>query len=245
MKRVKNKCRGKFYGIGIGPGDPGLLTLKAKEIIMKADVVFVPKARIKSQSLAKSIVEQAILEPINFEELIFPMSRDEKVLESHWEASAKRILVEIDQGKTVAFVTLGDPSIYSTYAYLMTTLKKQRPELLTETVPGISIINAAPALLDIPLVSGKERLAVLPLPDKINDLDDILTHFDTLVLLKIGDRLPVLKTYIKKRDIAEDIYFISRAGTKEQRIASGFDQLTDGSSGYLSTVIIKVPKEKP
>ena len=118
MRNDHKKITGRLYGVGIGPGDPKLLTIKAKEILDTVDTIFVPKASDDGRSYARSIVKAAVSKSKNFIELTFPMTKDQQKLESCWLRAARRIVKELKREKRAAFVTIGDPFIYSTYIYL-------------------------------------------------------------------------------------------------------------------------------
>jgi len=230
---------GKLYGVGLGPGDPELLTLKAKKILTKVDVIFVPKASEKKDSLAQHILERAIPKKLHLEQLLFPMTRNKKILRKSWDEAAKKVIKVVDQDKQVAFVTIGDPFIYSTYSYLLKCVKSKRPEIPVETVPGISAINLAASLMEVPLVEGDENLIILPLPEDLNRLKEIFCKFDTTVLMKIGRRLKCLVTFLKKMGLEDSAFFVSHAGCPNQYIAKGVSCLSKEASGYLSILIVK------
>jgi len=241
--RIGETLSGKLYGVGLGPGDPELLTLKAKKILTKVDVIFVPKASEKKDSLARYILERALSKELRLEQLLFPMTRNKKIIRESWDKAAKKVIKVVDQGKQVAFVTIGDPFIYSTYSYLLKCVKSKRPEILIETVPGISAINLAASLMEVPLVEGNENLVVLPLPEDLDRLKEIFCKFDTTVLMKIGRRLKPLITFLKKMGLENSAFFVSRAGCPKQYIAKGVSYLSEEASGYLSILIVK-NKEK-
>ncbi|TLM98344.1 precorrin-2 C(20)-methyltransferase, partial [bacterium] len=111
--------KGKFYGIGVGPGYPELLTLKAYRLLQQVDVLCIPKSRMEKESLALNIVRQSLDRDFRVLELLFPMSHDEEVLAAHWDRAAEQVAAELAAGYNVAFITIGDPMFYSTYAYLL------------------------------------------------------------------------------------------------------------------------------
>lgn len=151
--------RGKLYGIGVGPGDPSLLTLQAKKRLEEVDYVFIPVKKIGEDSKAFGIVEQVIAIP---EEkvipVIFAMKRDRKEQEKGWELATKQIAAYLEQGKSGALITLGDVSIYSTAFYVCDRLKKAGYD--TEMVAGIPSFCAGASLAGISLAEGKESLMV-------------------------------------------------------------------------------------
>ena len=109
---------GNFYGIGLGPGDPELLTMKAIHIIQRADCIFVPKSNTKEDSLALEIVQDYVRGK-RVTEQVYPMTKDKSVLDSAWLKSAEEIRAEVINGNNVAYLTLGDPMTFSTYIYLL------------------------------------------------------------------------------------------------------------------------------
>ena len=229
----------KLYGIGIGPGDPGLLSLKAKEILDRVETIFVPKGSEDSISLARSIVEAVTSGEKNFIELTFPMTKDKSLLDKYWSRAASRIAKEISKGKEVAFVTIGDPFIYSTYIYLLKTMRSNFPELDIETIPGISSFNAASAASDFALVEGDERLAVVPVRKDLRGLREALNEFDTVVLMKVGSKLGKVISLLKESGLIKKARLISRVGHKDQRIVKDLSLLRDKRIGYLSVIIVK------
>ena len=237
--RNNNKVTGKLYGVGIGPGDPKLLTLKAKEILNQVGTIFVPKASDDGRSCARSIVEAVTLGPKNFIELTFPMTKNKKKLESYWLDAAKIIAGELRKNKVAAFVTIGDPFIYSTYIYLLDTLRSNFPSIESEAIPGISAFSAAAASLGLPLLKGEEKLAILPVTKNLKGLKEALQEFDTVVLMKIGSKLEKVIRLLKKMKLLDSSALISHAGQPNQRIVEDLASLEDKNLGYLSVIIVK------
>src|SRR3989338_4834424 len=169
--RNDNLIKGKLYGVGIGPGDPKLLTLKAKDALEKADTIFAPKGSDEGISVARKIIEQVIEGKKTYVELTFPMTKDKNLLRKYWKKAAQRIAGEIKKGKQAAFVTLGDPFIYSTYIYLLKMLKQDFPNIDVETIPGISAFNAAASRASFSLLEGKEKMAVLPVGEDLAGIE--------------------------------------------------------------------------
>ncbi len=236
--------RGKLYGVGIGPGDPKLLTLKAKEVLDQVDTIFFPRADEGGTSTARSIVEAVLSGPKECIELPFPMAKDEKKLISYWKDAARQIAQAVEKGKEVAFVTMGDPFIYSTYIYLLKTLRQDFPEIHVETIPGISAINAAASRAELPLVQGNEKMAILPVTEDLRGLRGALNEFDTVVLMKVGSRLNKVLTLLKGLDLLKNSTLVSRLGHPEERVISDLDSIKEERSGYLSLMFIKVPRKE-
>ncbi len=230
---------GKLYGIGIGPGDPRLLTLRAQEILAKVDTVFVPKASEDGTSLARSIIEQTASRPKDFVELTFPMTKDRKTLTAYWQKAAKKIAREVRKNKNVAFVTIGDPFIYSTYIYLFKTLRRDFPDIEIETVPGISAFNAAASRARVPLAEGNEKIAILPVTQDLKGLRGALKEFNTVVLMKVGSKLDKVICLLEEMELIKSSVLISRVGQPDEVILRNLSSLKNKKLGYLSVIIVK------
>ncbi len=239
MRDADKKISGKFYGVGIGPGDPKLLTLRAAEILNEVDTVFVPMASDGGRSCARSIVEGATSGRKHFVELTFPMTKDKAILSRYWLRAAGRIADELKNKRSAAFVTIGDPFIYSTYIYLLETLRKNFPNIKAETIPGITAFNAAAAAGELPLVKGDETLAVVPVTKNFKGLRKILKGFDTVVLMKVGSKLESVIRLLKEMKLAKSSILVSHAGQANEKIIRGLSSLKDKRLGYLSVIIVK------
>ena len=168
---------GKFYGIGVGPGDPELITMKAVKIFKSADVVAVPESSKEKGSVALDIARPYLRDGVEMLTLTFPMIRDVAAKQRIREENAQKVLAKIQQGKTIAFLTLGDPMLYSTYIYLLENLLSLSIDI--ETIPGIYSFSAISNRLNMPLVKGDEKLAVISSLEK-SDWSSLLA-FDTVV----------------------------------------------------------------
>ncbi|MCS7280185.1 MAG: precorrin-2 C(20)-methyltransferase [Desulfobacterota bacterium] len=237
---MKKKSFGKLFGVGIGPGDWELLTLKALRILKEVDVIFCPKGDEKGSSIARSIVERLVDSSKEFVDLVFPMTKDKEVLRNYWEGAAKRIFSEIEKGKNCAFITLGDPLIYSTYIYLLKTLRNLYPTMEIETVPGVSAINAASAKAEIPLLQGDESMAIVPSNAKPKVFEYALKNFETVVIMKIGSKLENVLQRLKKMGLLDKAYLITRVGQDGERVIHGLSGLKKvGKEGYMSIIVVR------
>ncbi|MDP3791974.1 MAG: precorrin-2 C(20)-methyltransferase [Candidatus Omnitrophota bacterium] len=239
MRNDYKKIACRLYGVGIGPGDPKLLTVKAMEILDKVNIIFTPRAKDGERSCARSIVEAAVPGSKNFIELTFPMTKDRKKLKSSWLGAAEKIAKELKKDRIAAFVTIGDPFIYSTYIYLLETLRKNFPDIRVETVPGISAFSAAAASSGLPLVKGNERLAILPVTKNLAGLKKTLKEFDTVVLMKVGSKLDRVICLLKEMKLIKNSVLVSHAGQAGERIVCDLSSLKDKKAGYLSVIIVK------
>ncbi len=231
---------GRLYGIGVGPGDPGLLTLKAASIIKSVPVIIAPKPGGDSESLALSVVRehidfsrQKVITPL------FPMSMKKDVLESAWMEAAKAAVDELLAGLDVAFLTIGDPSLYSTYSYILERIKVIVPDLISETVPGISSINLAAAKAGIDLALGQERLVVMPPGRDMEEVKKAIADFDTVVLMKVNRNFDGLKNMLKEEGLDGKAVYIRRAGTGREQVIRGLENVRAEDVDYFSLVIIK------
>ena len=236
---------GKLYGIGIGPGDPELITVKGAKIISSCDHVFVPKSRELSESIALQIAGEFISDQANVHQLIFPMTADKAELEKKWNESAKEVLKVLETGQDVCFLTLGDPLLYSTYIYLIRSLKAIKADIEIVTIPGIMALNAAASLTDFPLGEGKENVTIVPTADDLASIKDALSSGGTVVLMKIGKRLQAILELLEEAGVIDDAVFVSRAGQKDQHIEMDLKKLkgADDKAGYMSIMLVHAKKE--
>lgn len=230
---------GKFYGIGVGPGDPELLTLKAQRVLGEIDVLLVPISKKEKRSLALEIASGLINENCEQIELLLPMITDQEELKRHWKEAAKQIVEVLREGKSTAFITLGDPTIYSTFTYLLKYVRLLAPEADIEIVPGISAINSISAWIKQPLVEGEESLVIVPALNDKESLEKIIDQFDNVVLLKAGRQANKVIDILEERGISDKGFYASRYGFEDGFYTNNLEELRDKKFDYLSTMIIK------
>jgi precorrin-2/cobalt-factor-2 C20-methyltransferase len=151
-----------IYGIGVGPGDPRLLTLRAVEVLQVVGAVLVPRSREDRESLALAIARPHLPPTCEVLEAVFPMTERRETLEAAWTTAAELMLARAAQGQPIAFLTLGDAMLYSTWSYLLAALRRLHPDLVVETVPGITAMSACAAAAGVPLAEGRAPLLVWP-----------------------------------------------------------------------------------
>ncbi len=229
--------KGKFYGIGVGPGDPELLTLKAIRILKNIDIVISPETKKGKGSIALDIAKDYLRDDIEKLNLIFPMTYDEKVLNEKWKENAEIINLKLEEGKNIAFLTLGDPMVFSTYMYLIPPLRKQGVDI--ETIPGITSFCAVASTVEVPLSAGEESLCILPLRRDCENLDEVLDSFDNIVVMKPSHDNKLLGEKLIERGYGDKFVLVSKCGTSEEEVSYDIDRLKDKDVPYLSTVIIK------
>lgn len=223
---------GKLYGVGVGPGDPELLTIKAIRIMKEADVLAVPGTQ-KEDSVAYQIAKQAIKE-IDTKEIIsihMPMTKDEARLEDSHRKGAEEIIQYLKMGKKVAFLTLGDPTIYSTYIYLHKRIVESGYE--AEIISGIPSFCAVAAKLNQGLVEKNEQLHVIP---SSYDIEDMIALSGTKVLMKSGKKLSKVIEYLKTKDC--QVSMVENCGMENEKICRSLNEIKD-DAGYYTLIIVK------
>ena len=228
--------KGKLIGIGVGPGDTELLTLKACRVLENVPVIFSPKSSKEKESIALSIVRPILEKRKDYKRLmlvtpIFPMIEDKEELEKIWTSASEMIAQYLDSGRDVAFVTLGDPSVFSTYSYLQ---KKLIDDYEIETIPGITSFTACAAARNKALVEQNEILTIVP---KIDDrLEQVLEYSDSIVLMKASRNTSELEAKIDEKDCEKEIYSVQNCTRENEKIIEGFSN----EKPYLTTTIIKL-----
>ena len=232
---MTERAIGRLVGVGVGPGDPELLTIKGLRALQEADEVFVPVGDTGEIGRAEAVV-QAYLEPGRIKRLLFALSDDERARADNWERAARAVAGPLRQGKICAFATIGDPNIYSTFTYLARTVIKHIPEVKVSTVPGIAAMQDLASRSGTVLLIRDERLALLPFTAGESALRSALDGFETVVCYKGGGRLrEVLKVAGEAGRIEDGIYG-SRLGMEGEEVIRASEML-EREGTYLSTVI--------
>lgn len=223
---------GKIYGIGVGPGDPELMTMKAVRFLKGADVVAIP-GKDRNSCVAYRIAAQAVLE-LDEKELLsvhFPMTKDPKILEESHEQAVRALAALLDEGKTVAFLTLGDPTVYSTYLYVHKRLSEQGYE--AEIVSGIPSFCAAAARLGVSLGEGDQSIHILP---GSYPVEEGLSLPGVKVLMKSGRQIGAVKKALAARDM--EAVMVENCGMDGERVFFRTEDISE-NAGYYSLIIVK------
>jgi precorrin-2/cobalt-factor-2 C20-methyltransferase len=229
---------GTLYGIGVGPGDPDLITLKALKVLHRVPHIFASCSTKNSYSLALSIV-RCHLNGAGIERLPFPMTKDPQVLASAWERNARRVMEVLVTGTDAAFVTLGDPLTYSTFGYLLKTLKRLAPEVRIVTIPGITSYSAAAALTHLPLTEGEESFHLVSGALGAAKLKEIIDKSDNIVMLKTYRHFDEIYRALEDLDLLDRTTCISRCGLEGETVVENLRELKGRALPYLSMIIIK------
>lgn len=234
--------QGRFYGVGVGPGDPSLLTLRGAEILQSVDVVFYANAANGGESVSKGIIDTLPDCCESKIELVFPMTSDMSVKTTAWRENALRVAGELQEGHDCAFATIGDPSLYSTYIYLLRGLREHLPGLDVETVPGISAFQAAAAKTNEPLAEGDEVLALVPGWLEEGTTGAVAEKADTVVFLKTGKNRDRILNLVRQHGLSTGIY-AAHIGLENEVLTNNLDGLADCKSEYLSLLITRRNKQ--
>ncbi len=236
----------KLYGVGVGPGAPDLVTLRALAVLRSVDVLALPRSNDWGESMAWKIVaphfEGAETTPEKLF-LTFPMNKDPERLRPALMKAMDAIGEQLVAGKSVAFVTEGDPSLYSTFVYVAGEARRRWPELAVEAVPAVSSPMAVAAVTGVPLADGQERIAIVPASYGVDDLDVVLRMFDTVVLMKIGPEMPAIIAALERAGLVDRAVYVAKATMKEQRIVRALDTVS-GERGDCFAMVIVSKKER-
>lgn len=228
---------GIFYGIGVGPGDPELLTMKAINAIKKADVLIAPKTEKKEGSVALSIAKPYLRDDIEIVYQVFPMVKNFADSTEAWEANKKEILALLEAGKNVAFLTLGDPMFYSTYIYVYRLLKDEDVQI--ETIPGIPAFCAIGSQAGIPIVEGNDVLSIIPATASPEKVKKALAACDNAVLMKVYKNFPEIADMLEENDMAKNAVMLSRCGLPDEERIDDIVVQKDKKVNYLSTILTR------
>ncbi len=228
---------GKLFGIGVGPGDPELLTLKAVRVINEADVVFTAASAKRNYSLAMEIARPHMSDTAVVKSLSFVMTTDKKATEVAWDDNAKHIASVLLEGKNAAFLTLGDPGTYSTFGYILKSLKRLMPEAEVETIPGITSFHAAAACLNRTLVEGEESLLITSGAYGGDQLERAGENVENIVMMKAYKHVKQNNTALKAAGFFKNSVAVSKCGREGEEIIHDLDELEERVPNYWTLVL--------
>lgn len=233
---------GVLIGIGVGPGDPQLLTIRGRDALLDADAIFVPVS-VTSASDEPGYAERVVLAHVPHATTItrLEFELDETAREASWRTAALGVADVVTTGGTAAFATIGDPNVYSTFTYLAAEVRALVSDLEVQTVPGITAMQDLASRSGTVLVEHEEALTLLPMTAGIDVVRDALSGGNTLVLYKGGRQLPGIRAALAAEGALDRAVFGARLGLPDQDVR---DELPSEPAPYLSTIIV-TPERKP
>ena len=236
----------ELIGIGVGPGDPDLLTVKAVKAIRNSDIIMCPASKEDRPSIALSIVSSLIDKTKNQEiiKLIFPMTKDKEVLESTWKKNAKIMAEKVLSGKNVVYLTVGDPYLYSTWIYMHREIETNYPDLKISVIPGIVSMFTFASKVGVSIAEGAEKVAIIPSCYDLATVKEIAKNSESLIFLKDGRYFDQVVNLLKESGFPDNSIFAigQDLGTDKEIIRKlTLGEVNDDTltSKYFSILVVK------
>lgn len=231
---------GILYGIGAGPGDPELITLKGWKILQRVSVVAFPAGIQGKLGMAQQMITPWLQAEQIHLPLEFPYVQDDRQLQQAWEAAAEQVWHYLKTGQDVAFVSEGDISFYSTFTYLAQTLQHLYPEAVVQAIPGVCSPLAAASVLGIPLTVRSQRLTILPALYTVADLETALDTAEVVVLMKVSSVYAQIWPVLQRRGLLKRSWVVQRATWPDQVIYADLSDRPDLKLPYFSLLMVQV-----
>ncbi|MFC0270564.1 precorrin-2 C(20)-methyltransferase [Metabacillus herbersteinensis] len=230
---------GTLYGVGVGPGDPELITVKAFRKLKESPVIAYPKKLKGSKSYAHKIIDVYFSpEEKDMLGLVFPMTKDPDILKRKWTETVEQVWEKLKDGKDVAFVTEGDPLLYSTFIHMMKMMKSSHPEVSISTIPGISSINGAASRLGIPLADGDDHVAIIPARDDYETMKKVIEENDCVVFIKVAKVIDLMLTVLRDLDLLDKASVVTKV-TSQEEIIWNINELDGVELEYLTLMVVR------
>ncbi|WP_025691182.1 precorrin-2 C(20)-methyltransferase [Paenibacillus zanthoxyli] len=231
---------GTLYGIGVGPGDPELITVKAFRLMKECPVIAYPKKRMGGKSYALEIVELYI----NTAEkkmlgLVFPMTKDQDTLDKEWSRTVSQCWEHLKEGHDIAFVTEGDPNLYSTFIHMARLVQELHPEVPVISVPGISSVLGAAARLGLPLADGDEQVAIVPARNDRQAMKKALEEHDAVVFIKVAKVLDLIIDLLEEMELTDKASVVMKVTSSDELIWRNVRELKGQELEYLTLMAVK------
>lgn len=230
---------GKLYGIGVGPGDPELMTLKAARILSEVDVVYAAASTKNSYSLAVNVARAHIPDTTPVIHMAFPMTHDRAQTSVSWRNNARTVVDNLQNGRDAAFLTLGDPMTYSTFGYLLKNIRAIAPQIDVETVPGVTSYQASAARLNTPLVEGEESLLITSGVKGGDRFRSLGGKPENVVFLKAYRNVGDITSALQEADMLRTSVGVSHVCLPEEEILTDIRELENRKPGYWTLIIAK------
>ena len=229
--------KGTFYGIGVGPGDPELLTVKATKAIEKVDVLIAPKTEKKEGSVAYNIAKPYLRDDVEIVYQTFPMVKGFSDDTSAWEANMKEIMELLEQGKNVGFLCLGDTMFYATYIYVYRLLLKAGADIVT--IPGIPAFVGMGSHLGWPIVEGDDVISVIPATAPAEKIKKAMAVADNVAIMKVYKNFPEIAQLLEENGMIDNAVMVSRCGLPDEERIYDIMARKDQPVNYLSTILAR------
>lgn len=233
---------GILYGIGVGPGDPEMITLQAIGRLRRLDTVFASKKVGVEESIAYTVAEKYLPASARVIFLEFQATYDREAFDAMWAENAKKILDVIRAGSDCGYITVGDPSLYSTFSHLIRNLLKQEPAVRVEVIPGVSSVTAAANFLNVPLTIDGETLTLIPSAQiDVERLHELIRLSDNLVFMKIPSDAQALIKSLEEEGLLHHAIWVQKCCLPDQRVVKelGKEVIEKDQERYLSLMIVK------
>ena len=236
----------RLIGIGVGPGDPELLTVKAVKAIQDADTIMCPASKEDRPSIALSVVDSLIDKSKNQEivKLIFPMTKDKDILEETWKRNAKIMAETVQSGKNVVYLTVGDPFLYSTWIYMHKDLTEKYPEMNISVIPGIVSMFTFASKVGVSIAEGAEKVAIIPSCYDLSSVKEIAKNSESMIFLKDGRYFDQVIDVLKESGFPDNSIFAigQDLGTEHEIIRKmTLGEVNDDTltTKYFSILVVK------
>lgn len=231
---------GTLYGIGVGPGDPELITVKAFRMLKECPVIAYPRKRMGAKSYALEIVELYV----NTAEkemlgLIFPMTRDQAALDREWNKTAELCWQHLQAGRDIAFVTEGDPNLYSTFIHMARLMQELHPEVPISSVPGISSVLGAAARLNTPLADGDDQVAIIPATEDRAEMKRVIEEHDAIVFIKVAKVLDMMIDILEELDLVQKASVVTKVTSPQELVWRNVRELKGQELEYLTLMVVR------
>jgi precorrin-2/cobalt-factor-2 C20-methyltransferase len=240
VKIMQSENMGTLYGIGVGPGDSELLTLKGYRLLQECNVIAYPKKNADENSYALGIVR----EYVNQTEktmlgLVFPMTRNRAILEPKWRETVETVWGYLSKGQDVAFVTEGDPMVFSTFIHLGRLLKELYPQAKVKSVPGVSSFHAAASQLQVPFADGDDSVAIVPATRDMEQMKRMLELHDCIVFIKIAKVFDTILDLLTELGLEKNAFVVTKVTGPDEMIWTDASELRGKKLGYLTLMVVR------
>lgn len=228
-----------LFGLGVGPGDPELITVKAFRVMKESPVIAYPKKMKGKKSYAQRIVD-VYVNGMDKEMLglVFPMTKHQETLDREWNKAVDEVYARIAEGKDVAFVTEGDPMLFSTFIHLMTLMQERHPDVDIQMVPGISSFNASASRLGIPLGEGDDHIAMIPAVDDYDAMRRAIENHDAIVFIKVAKVIDLMLQVLRDLDLLDHANVVTKV-TSDEEIIWKTSELDGVELEYLTLMVVR------